>query len=489
MRRPFALAAMLLAGCSTMEPQYARPAPAIPMSWPAGDPYLGQSEATLPSVTYQQIFRDPRLQALIQRALVNNQDLALAAANVVAAREQYRIQHAQLLPTVGATAGLTASHAPGSVGTQKQVTAGLGATSFELDLFGRIRSLTKAEFNRYLATEAGARATRLALVGEIATGWLAYAADVSLLKVAEDTQVSAQKTVRLTRALLAAGVAPRTDLRQAEQILDQAQADLANQRTAVAQDVNLLRLLVGASIDPATLPNSIDEAAASIGELPSGLDSYVLLRRPDVIQAEFDLRAANADIGAARAALFPKISLTGLLSFATNALGGLLSGGALGWSGLVGADYPIFQGGAGKANVRYSKAQRDAALATYQKTVQTAFREVADALARQGTVADLLRAEQANLEATADTYRLMEARYRAGIDPFLNTLVAQRSYYLAQQQLVASRFAAASNLVDLYGALGGDSLYPSSSAAAGSGGALALPNVHQAHAVPKGSFR
>jgi multidrug efflux system outer membrane protein len=460
MRRLSAFTAILLAGCSTMEPRYERPQAAIPASWPAGDPYLRQSEAALPSVTYRQIFRDPRLQTLIERALINNQDLALAAANVVSVREQYRIQRAQILPTIGVSASLGASHSPGSVGTEKQISADLGTTSFELDLFGRIRSLTKAEFNRYLATEAGARATRLTLVGEIASGWLTYAADSSLLKVARDTEASAQRTVGLTRALLDAGVAPRTDLLQAEQIQDQAQADVANERTAVAQDANLLQLLVGASIDAGTLPNSIDEAAATIGELPAGVSSYVLLRRPDVMQAEFGLRAANADIGAARAALFPKISLTGLLSFATNALGGLLSGGALGWSGLVGANYPIFQGGAGKANVRYSEAQRDAAVATYQKTVQTAFREVADALAREGTVADLTRAEEANLQATAGTYRLMQARYRAGIDPFLNTLVAQRSYYSAQQQLVATRFTAAGNLVNLYEAVGGDSLYP-----------------------------
>jgi multidrug efflux system outer membrane protein len=459
MKRQFALATFLLAGCSTMEPQYVRPQAAIPASWPAGDSYLRQSEAALPSVTYQQIFRDPRLQSLVERALVANEDLALAAANVVSAREQYHIQRAQSLPTIDAAAGLSGAHSPGSIGTQTQVSAGLGTTSFELDLFGRIRSLTKAQFNRYLATEAGARAVRLTLVGQIAVGWLSYAEDSSLLKIAEDTEASAQRTVGLTRARLTAGVAPRTDLLQALQILDQAQADVANQRTAVAQDANLLQLLVGAPVDPGSLPASIDDAAATIGELPAGVDSSVLLRRPDVMQAEFGLRAANADIGAARAALLPKISLTGLLSFATNAIGSLLSGGALGWSGLASANYPIFQGGAGKANVHFSEAQREAAVATYQKTLQTAFREVADALARQGTVAELTRAEGANLQATADSYRIMQARYRAGIDPFLATLVAQRSYYLAQQQLVATRFTAASNRVDLYEAVGGDSLY------------------------------
>jgi multidrug efflux system outer membrane protein len=460
MKRGAALFALLASACATMEPTYVQPNPAVPPSWPAGDPYLRQSEAALPAVTYQQIFRDPRLQGLIRQALVNNRDLMIAAANIVAAHEQYLIQRAQILPQIAVTAGATASNPAGPGGVQKQFSADVGTTSFELDLFGRIRSLTKAELNRYLATEAGARATRLALVSNVADSWLTYAADASLLKIAQDTAASATTTVRLTRARLEGGIAPRTDLRQAEQILDQARADLANQRTALAQDVNLLQLLVGAPIDARLLPESIDQASATIAELPAGLSSYVLLRRPDVIQAEYQLRAANADIGAARAALFPKISLTGLLTVASTALTSLFTGGAFGWTAGANAGYTIFQGGAGRANVRLTKAVRDAAIATYQLAIQTAFREVADALARRGTIADLLNAQQDNLAATADTYQLMQARYREGIDPFLTTLDAQRSYYAAQQALVLSKLIAASNLVDLYQTLGGDSLYP-----------------------------
>ena len=321
-----------------------------------------------------------------------------------------------------------------------------------------MRSLTHVQLEHYFATEAGARATRLTLVGDIATAWLTHAADDSLLKIAEQTAASAQKSVQLTRLRLNGGIAPRTDLRQAEQILDQAQADLARQRTAVAQDVNALQLLVGAPIAPNLLAGSIDEAFGTVVALPAGVDSYVLLRRPDVLQSEYELRAANAQIGAARAALFPRITLTGLLGFASSALTSLFTGGAFGWSAGADASYTIFQAGAGHANVRLTEAQRNAAIATYQKTIQTAFREVADALARRGTLNDELSARQRQQAAAADTYLLTEARYRAGIDPFLTVLDAQRSYYSAQQTLVQMKLTAAQNLVDLYQSLGGDSL-------------------------------
>jgi multidrug efflux system outer membrane protein len=457
MKRSISVVAILLAGCTTMEPKYARPEAAIPASWPVGDAYLKQSEAALPAVTYAQIFRDPRLQALIGQALANNQDLKLAAANIAAARAQYRIQRAALLPQINASAGATASN----VASAREVSVNVGVPSFELDLFGRIRSLTHAQLNRYFATESAARATRLALVGDIAIGWLTYAADASLLKIAQDTVSSGEKTVQLTQLRLNGGIAPKTDLLQAEQILETAQADEAQERTAVAQDVNALRLLVGAEIAPTLLPASIDEAASNITELPAGVSSEILLRRPDVVEAEYQLRASNADIGAARAALFPRISLTGLLGFATKALASLFTGGAFAWSGGLGASYSIFQGGAGHANVRLSEAQRDAALATYEKSIQTAFREVADALARRGTIDDQLGALTRDEQAASETYRLEQARYREGIDPFLSTLVAQRSYYAAQQLVVAIRFTAAANLATLYTTLGGDSLEPS----------------------------
>jgi outer membrane protein, multidrug efflux system len=321
-----------------------------------------------------------------------------------------------------------------------------------------VRSLTRAALDRYFATEAGARATRLTLVGDIADAWLTYAADRSLLAIAEQTVQAGQRSLELTTARLRGGISPRTDVRQAEQILATAQSDLAQQRTLVAQDVNALQLLVGGPIDPALLPESIEQAATTVAALPAGLDSGVLLRRPDVVQAEYELRATNAEIGAARAALFPRLSLTGIVGFASDALRTLFTGDAFNFSVAPAASYPIFRAGAGRAEVRFSQAQRDAALASYERAIQTAFREVSDALARQGTFADQLAAQVRFTEAAADTLQLTDARYRGGLDSFLTSLDAQRPLYTAQRTLVATRLTGASNRVALYRTLGGDSL-------------------------------
>lgn len=477
MKRLIPLAAALLGGCS-MTPAYERPTAVVPPSWPVGDAYLRQSEASLPALTFEQVFTAPGLRTLVGQALVNNRDLRIAAANIRAARAQYRIQRADLLPQVDASArysyrgtgagattttgGGTGTGTGGTVVTSSRSPSSfsldLGATAFELDLFGRVRSLTEAEQNRYFATEAGARATRLTLVGDIAEAWASYGADRSLMTVAEATAASARRSVTLTRARLQGGIAPRTDLRQAEQILATAESDLAEQRTQLAQDINALQLLVGAPIDPALLPASIDVALPTIADLPAGIDSSILLRRPDVVQAEYELLAANADIGAARAALFPRLSLTGLVGFASDALRTLFTGGAFSYSAAPSLSYPIFRAGAGRAGVEFSKAQRDALLATYERTIQSAFRDVADALARQGTITEQTRAERANLIAAQDTFRLTEARYRGGIDTFLTSLDAQRSFYSAQRRLVATQLVAATNRVTLYRSLGGDSL-------------------------------
>jgi multidrug efflux system outer membrane protein len=487
MKRFAALIALLSTACTTLEPKLAQPDPAIPTSWPAGDTALKQSEAALPAVTYRDIFRDGRLQTLIGEALVNNRDLMAAAANIQAALEQYHIQRAQQFPQVNATVGATVTGDRGNSGNSSgsgngsgsgsgsgngsgssggglsgSYAAGVSVPSFEIDLFGRLRSLTHAQFEQYLATEAGARSTRLTLVSDVADAWLNYATDSSILLIAEETLKSAQESVRITRVRLEGGVAPRLDLDQAQLILTQAQADVAQQRAFLAQDVDALQLLVGAPVPATMLPTSIDDALPHMAELPSGLDSYVLLRRPDVLQAEYQLRSANANIGAARAELFPRITLTGLLGFASGALLKLFSGGAFGWSVGGNASYTIFQAGAGHANVRLTEAQRNTALANYQHAVQTAFRDVSDALARRGTMDDQLTAAKAQQAAASDNYLLTEARYRAGIDPFLDVLVAQRAYYTAQNSLVQTKATAAHNRVDLYQALGGDPLISTS---------------------------
>ena len=333
-----------------------------------------------------------------------------------------------------------------------------GATSWEIDLFGRLRSLTRATFDIYLGQEAAARAARLTLVADIANAYLQLAADRSLLAIALDTASSAQTTVTLTQARLDGGVAPRTDLRQAQTVLATARADQANVTALVAQDRNALDLLVGAPVADALLPPSIEAVDALLGELPAGLDSQVLLRRPDVVQAEYQLRAANARIGAARAAFLPRISLTGLAGLSSTALSALFTGGAFTWTVAPSASIPIFDGGANAGNLAYAHAQRDYYVANYQKTIQTAFREVADALARRGTIDAQLAADQLNLEAAQDTLNLDVQRYRTGIDPYLNTLDAQRTLYDARRTISTARLTRAQNLVALYQQLGADAL-------------------------------
>ncbi len=456
-----------LAACS-LQPVYERPALPVPASFPGGGVYPPPATPQPPVVRFHDIFRDGRLQALITQALVNNRDLRIAAANIVQTRALYRIQRAGLLPEVDVSSGISrvgrASTGTATTGTaagptaSTSYTADIGINAFEIDLFGRVRSLSDAALHRFLATDAAAQATRLTLVGDIADAWLTSASDKSLLGIAERTAESAGRSVELTRRRLQGGVAPRTDLRQAELVLATAQSDLAQLRTALAQDLNALQLLVGAPVDPALLPDSIEAAGDTLAVMPAGLDSTVLLRRPDVAEAEYNLRAANADIGAARAELFPRVSLTALVGFASGTLGSLFSRDAFNYQVGPGVSYPIFRAGAGRANVVATQAQRDALVATYERAIQTAFRDVADALARRGTIDAQFDADQRLVEASQDNARLSDARYRTGVDSFLQSLDAQRSLYTAQRTLVRTELARASNRVAVYRALGGDNL-------------------------------
>lgn len=496
MRHRAALCLLALGGCS-LQPPNVRPIAAIPPAWPTGDAYPRLAEAALPTVSYRDVFRDPNLQAVIARALANNQDVRVALANVTAARALYRVQRAQLLPEIDATGRVStsdtgssgASVGTGTIGTgvdggtgtagttgtgtgtgatgttvsssggrRTVYTAELGLASFELDLFGRLRSLSDAALQQYLGTAAAARSARLTLVAQVANAYLTLAADRSLLAVAADTETSAGRSVELTRARLKGGVAPRSDLRQAETVLDQARADRADLTAVVAQDRDALELLVGAPVADALLPASLEQVDGLLAELPAGLDSRILLRRPDVVEAEYTLRAANARIGAARAAFFPTISLTAVAGFASTALSALFTGGAFTWSVAPTAALPIFDGGANRGNLAYARAQQAVAIAQYQRAIQSAFRDVADALARRGVVARQVAA-QSDLEAAArDDYVLADARYREGIDTFLTSLDAQRTLYGARRSLATARLVRASNLVALYQALGGDEL-------------------------------
>ncbi|HMI18262.1 MAG TPA: efflux transporter outer membrane subunit [Sphingomonas sp.] len=475
MKRAAALLALSALTACSMDPHYVRPTPAVPPSFPQGGAYAQQNEAPLPSVSYRDIFRDARLQAIVEQALANNQDLRQALANIQSARALYRVQRADIFPAIDASAGVTTRRGStpggtntGTGGTTNGGTSGhdtvttydlqAGTTAWEIDLFGRLQSLSRSAFNQYLATDAAARATRLTLVSDIADAWLQLAADRSLLLIAEDTEKSAQTSVDLTQKRLDGGVAPRTDLRQAQTVLATAQADHARQMTLVAQDINALQLLVGAPVADTLLPTTIEDADGKLAELPAGLDSTILLRRPDVVEAEYQLRASNARIGAARAAFFPRISLTAVAGLASTALSSLFTGGAFAWTVAPSATLPIFDGGANAGNLAYAKAQREAYLAAYQKAIQTAFREVSDALARRGTIDAETQADQLNATAAEDTLNLDIARYRQGIDPYLNTLDAQRTFYAARQTVVNIRLTRAQNLVDLYQTLGGDQL-------------------------------
>jgi multidrug efflux system outer membrane protein len=438
-----------------MEPAYHTPATPAPPAWPVGDAYLKQSEAALPSYSYRDVFADPRLRRILDQALANNEDIKTAIANIETARAQYRIQRAELLPQLDAGASFSRTKSgPGS--PTNAYNAQLSVTNYELDIFGRIRSLTGAARDRYLASEAAARATRLTLVADTADAWIAYGLDKSLLGIAQRTAEAARESVRLTQRRLEGGVAPRSDLRQAQIVLETANADIADQTTLVAQDLNALQLLVGAPVDPALLPASVEDAGGHLREVPAGLDSTILLRRPDVIEAEYQLKAANAEIGAARAALFPKISLTSLLGFASTALGGLFTGSGFTWQAAATATYPIFSGGAATANVDLSKSQRDAAVSAYRKAIESAFADVADTLARRGTIDAQLRANVAGRDAAADNLHLAELRYRGGIESYLEDLIALRALYTAEQSLVSTQSLRASNLVALYRSLGGD---------------------------------
>jgi multidrug efflux system outer membrane protein len=459
------LPALALSACS-MAPKYVAPPPPVAVSWPVGDAYLAQSEAALPLVSYTEIFRDRRLQSLVEQALANNRDLRVAAANLAAARAQVRVVRANQFPAIGVNGSASRTETNGgstgstTSGDRSSYSLQGGISSFELDFFGKYASATAAQRNSALSTEAAARTVRLGLVADLAQAWATYAADKDLLRIAQATAANAERSVTLTGARLKGGVAPRTDLRQAEQVLETARGDVASQTTALAQDVNAIRLLVGADFNESLLPGGVDEVNQSLAVLPAGTSSQVLLRRPDVVEAEYSLRAANADIGTARAELFPSISLTGLLGFASNALSALFDKGAFAATGTAAASWSIFNAGGRSANVEVAKAQRDAALATYEKAIQTAFREVSDALADQGTLSERLRAASSYTEAAADTARLTEASYRQGITSSLENLDAQRSLYNARQQEIAVRLALAANRITLYRVLGGDQATP-----------------------------
>ena len=343
----------------------------------------------------------------------------------------------------------------GRAATTEQYTVGLGVTSYELDFFGRVQSLRDQALEQYLATEQAHRSARISLISQVAAAYLALAADRERLRIARETLETQLQSFELVRSRFQAGIATALDLNQSRTAVEGARLDIARFTTLTAQDENALVLLAGAPVDPGLLPEALAENITPAGDLAPGLPSDVLLRRPDILQAENLLKGFNASIGAARANFFPKISLVSSLGFGSNDLAGLFTGNSFMWSFAPRVTLPLFDGGANKAGLAVAGADRDAAVAQYEKTIQTAFREVADALAQRGTISGQLAAQQALTDATAETYQMSQARYSQGIDSYLQVLDAQRSLYSARQNLIGVRLARLASQVTLYKVLGG----------------------------------
>ena len=462
------LAAITLGACIDLAPHYRRPSLPTPAAFPAGAAYAPPPATIQPVGSWRDFFADPRLKTVIGQALANNRDLRIALANVAAARGQYVVQHAAQFPKLDATASATYGQTPlsvlgggafgagqSTVFNERLYSLGAGVSAWQLDLFGKLRNSTRAALDTYFATREARDAAQITLIGEVASDWLTLGSDRALLANARDTQTSGQATVNLTRARFTSGVASALDVAQAETIVQQARSDVARFTTQVAQDRNALELIVGAPVTDDLLPPDIDNDGVVLARLPAGLSASVLLTRPDVVQAEEQLKAANADIGVARAAFFPDISLTGSGGVTSLALSTLFRGSSLTWSFAPTITQPIFDFGANRGNLVQAKAQRDAAVATYEKAIQTAFREVADALAQRGTIEEQLAAQVALTDASYRAYQLSLARYERGSDTYLNALIAQRTYATARQTLTLTKLTRATNLVTLYTTLGG----------------------------------
>ena len=459
-----------LAGCN-LAPTYVRPVGAVPVALPSGGVYppAATDAVDVSRIGWRDFFTDPRLRSVIESGIANNRDLRIAAGNVLQARAQARVRRADLLPTVNATGSATfTNNATGAGATTG--TGGAGATgssdleiyslnagvsAFEADLFGRVRNLSRAAQEQYFASEEAQRATRISLIAEIATAWLTMASDQDQLSISRQTLGAFEETRRLTSEQFRIGVASELEARQADTNYQSARNDIAALTTRVAQDQNALNLLVGTTVPVDQLPAGLGAGTATRDALPGSISSDVLLRRPDVLQAEHQLIAENANIGAARAAFFPTISLTATVGTISTALSGLFGGGSFTYNAAPSIGLPLFDGGRNRGNLDYARASQQVAVATYERAIQTAFREVADALAQRGTIDEQVSAQTARANSAQVAARLSDARYRAGVDSFLVSLDAQRTAYAAQQQLVTTRLSRASNLIELYRSLGG----------------------------------
>lgn len=449
--------ATLLSGCGILEPRLPEAAPAIPTEWPIAATTAAEAPggvASTADIGWRDFFADPKLEEVIAQALANNRDLRVAVLNVEKARAQYRVQRADRVPSVDARGALARSGGDDRPVTELY-TADLGITEFELDLFGRVRNLSDAALQRYFAVAENRRSAQLALIAEVAAAYLTLAADQEQLRVAQATLQTREESHALTGKRYEFGAVSALDLNQSRTQVESARAETARFAGQVARDRNALDLLVGATVAPQLLPATFDEPVTGLASLPAGLPSEVLLRRPDVLAAEHQLRAANANIGAARAAFFPSITLTGAVGYASDELSSLFDAGSGTWAFVPKVNVPIFEGGRLRANLGVATADRDIALAQYERAIQAGFREVADALALTSTLGEQRAALEATVAAAAEADRLSRARFEAGRDSYLVLLESQRTLYLAQQALIATRLAEQVNRATLYKALGG----------------------------------
>lgn len=450
-------AAAVLSGCASMAPVYERPSMPVAENWPDG---VQPGEEDITGLEWREFFVDESLRKLISLALDNNRDLRLAALNIERSRALYNIRRSAVFPTVDAFAGGNIQRVPASVSdtgepmTVRQWSVGLGFSAYELDLFGRVRSLKDAALEQFFATGQAKRSAQISLISEVAGNYMALAADRERLKLAKETLAAQEASHDLTRRRFELGVSSELDLRQAEASVEAARAEIARYTVIVAQNRNALELLAGAPVADGLLPAELGEVT-SVRDISPGLPSEVLYRRPDILQSENELKGAYANIGAARAAFFPRISLTTSAGVASDELSGLFKGGAGTWSFAPFISLPVFDGGARRSNLKVAEVDRDIFLTRYERAVQTAFREVADALAQKGTLGEQLAAQQSLVGALAQSLRLSEARYRSGVDSYLAVLDSQRSLYAAQQDLITLRFSRYANLVTLYKVLGG----------------------------------
>lgn len=443
--------ALALTACQSMR----GPEPVAQANIPSS--YSNASGSSVAEQGYKDFFADQRLLQVLDLALTNNRDLRTAALNIQRAQQQYQITENNQLPTIGASGSVLRQDTMSNQGRGPSTfyNVGLGVTAYELDFWGRVRSLRDNALDNFLATQSARDATQIALIGQVSQAWLSYSFANANLKLAEQTLKAQLESYNLNKKRFDVGIDSELPVRQAQISVETARNDVANYKTQVAQAQNLLNLLVGQPVPANLLPAQRITRITSNTAIGAGLPSDLLVNRPDVRAAEYRLSAAGANIAAARARLFPTISLTGSAGYASADLSDLFKSGNFVWSIGPSLDIPIFDWGTRQANIRISETDQQIALSDYEKSIQTAFREVNDALAVRENIGDRIAAQRRLVEATNTTYRLSEARFRAGIDSYLTVLDAQRASYAAEQGLLLLEQANLNNQVELYKTLGG----------------------------------